>query len=234
MGLNYKVVAAVFVTLLAVAMGIKEPGTGVGSLDISVPDSISGLFGKGHISLSPGSGKSNTSLEASFSAEKELDSIGMSESAEEVRLQGRSAYIKMSGLESEVDSIDMSLTNFTGSLEFGDNMTLEGEASSMQFNSLPFNAPESTDVKVGVKDPELIAIEGLEPVNMEFESVSGSFSSGGTTITLEDKPAFIRNFKGEFARNYTSGMYSLRGTVFNAVFGEGKARTSIGAGMPKR
>lgn len=229
MPLNYKVVAAVFVTLLAVAVGMKDPGTGVGSLDASIPDSIGDILDLGGAAISP-SKTPNISINATFSVEEDIENLEVSEKAKSVRLKGKDAGIELAGLEADVDNLDVILANFTGDISFGENLSLTGTAGSMEFNSLPFTSSEPKEVNVVLLEPSFVSVDKMRSRKMEFSKATGRFSFGGGDNTLEPNkiPVSITSFEGVFARNYSSGTYSLDGKIFEAVVGEGSSKAQIG------
>ncbi len=222
MGLDYKVVAAVFVTLLAIAVGMKNPESGIGGLDIQIPGSIGEALDLGDRAIFSSDEAPNTSIEASFRSDKDSRKLDISDKSEKVRIKGRSAVVKVGGLEADVEEIDMRFINFTGKIEFEENLSVTGKAESMEFNSLPFTASEPKKVSAEILDPQVVSIDQLRSRKMGFSKVSGSFSQ------LDQKPASITSFEGFFARNYSSSTYSLKGKVFEAVFGEDDSRTVIG------
>lgn len=229
MGLDYKVVAAVFVTLLAVAIGMKDSSSGIGGLDIDIPDSVGDILNlKDRAAIFSSGETPNTSIESSFSSGEDIEKLSISDKADVVHIKGKDALIEIGGLEADVEGVDMVFANFTGKIKLEGNLTLNGKAESMEFNALPFTASEPKKVSATVTDPVFVSVDKLRSRSMEFEEVSGSFSSGGTTITLDKEPTSITSFEGVFARNYSSEKYSMNGKVFEAVFGEGNSKTGIG------
>ncbi|MDY6770530.1 MAG: hypothetical protein SV186_01075 [Candidatus Nanohaloarchaea archaeon] len=241
--MDIKVLAAVFLTLFGVAVGMGQGNiqaddltdlskvtsrfqqnlNKLGGIGGSIADTIGGLTG-GTETSSPAP---NTTMRASFTADTNRTSMTFESRVDTVAINGSDITVKVAGLTADPSSASITLRNYTGKVTFDGNVTIDGSAQLMAFQGLSFNSSEPKDVVIRVEDPGRLAVEGLMREDFTFAHVDGSFSFTGTTITLSDGPATLRSFTGRFEK-WSSGRYVLDGKVYRAELGEGSTRFTIG------
>ncbi|MDY6778148.1 MAG: hypothetical protein SVU32_05755 [Candidatus Nanohaloarchaea archaeon] len=224
MTMDIKVLAAVFITLFGIAMGMAQGDIQVDDLSdlAKLAERFKNIrsLGGGLPDLSGGKKAPNTSMTASFTGDTGYRTFSFKESVDSIQIRGDRVRLQIAGLTTTPASVSMTLHNFTGTLGMDGNVTVDGTVRSLEVASLPFNTSKPQDVSAVVKDPRYVRIDRMYRTNLQFRSVNGRIkSSVGVIIQLQKNdtnPVVFRSFTGTFERNFTSGSYSLDGEVFRA------------------
>jgi hypothetical protein len=233
MSMDVKVVAAVFITLFGIAVGMAD-----GDLQMKEVPKLSNLpnvweYIKFGDSFSP-SGlfnsrkPANTSIEASFTADEARFDKKFSDPVERIVVSGKGIEMDIAGFSAGSDRVEVTLTNYTGRVTFNGNVSLDGNVEAIDVGSLHLESKKPRGITLGVSDPTNISMQGIGGVNLDLNTTTGRFSSGDTTVRLTGSPANLKWFEGSLAKNFGSGKYRLEGKVYEAVLGAGDSAVTIG------
>ncbi|MCJ7450613.1 MAG: hypothetical protein MUP58_02630 [Candidatus Nanohaloarchaeota archaeon QJJ-9] len=230
--MDLKVVAAVFITLYGIAIGMAQGN--LTTSDLADINTLYEMFQESLRSIGEGTGgffsstkPANTTIGASFQYGEPM-TLKFSKKVPKVHIKGENARLKVSGLYSNISNLDVRFNNYTGELDFNGNITLDGEFEKVDFGSLPFQADKQQEVKLVVDNPSLLSASKIPNRKFELSSISGVFSSQGKNISLNEDSVKVTSFTGEFGKNFSSGEIFMDGKVFEAELGEGESSISIG------
>jgi len=231
MGMDIKVLAAVFITLFGIAVGMADGDLTVD--DLSDLDTVKERFDKSMKKIEKGgdifdgidTGKEifetgeppNTSITASFTTSSATDSITLDRGAT-VTFRG-DTRLTINDLTTSEEDFEGSISGFTGRVSVGTNTSIEGSATALSFSSLSFNTSEPKDVSVDIDAPEFVRISGIERKPLRFERVNGSFSVDGTTVSVQNDSVSLGSFSGEVSYDPAGDRFSLDGRVADARVG---------------
>ncbi len=217
MRMDFRVLTAVFLTLLAIAVGMSEGGLSsedvLGALkDVRRP-SVDGLF------------DGATERPANTTVSARLD-------AAELSLEvGRPADLTLTvDAGTPVTVGDSTLTvarngtvrfsRFTGSVAATrDNMTVAGTAREVAVGQFTFNYSSPTVVELSGRTVSRLSVVGVTDQTLSFQDASGAVNASGTGIAVDDERAVFQGFDGNVTVDAARTIV-LEGRVHRAVLGE--------------
>lgn len=223
--LDLKVVAAVLVTLLGIAIGMGQGAIQQG--DLLNFDDLPELAGKlknfnfdwSTDLLAQSNGDHGLAFNATFDRDQlqELkftfsqpvkDLTAMYSDAEQpITING----MKVSPKQGQGT---LKLKDYRGSIKLGSEVSLDGKCSAVELNDVAFN---SSTIKVSTTgfEPSQVQFTRLPPTTFNFEQISGSLwtEAKNTSLSLEGRDLDIAGFMGNFAVELESKTYRLAGNA---------------------
>ncbi|MFB6166819.1 MAG: hypothetical protein ABEJ62_00980 [Candidatus Nanohaloarchaea archaeon] len=216
--MDFRVLAAVFITLFATAVGMAH-----GNIQVDdVTDGLKSLQGAGggltDLLKRAGERPSNTSIHADISSPEPFSvSLGSgSRLVVEIGPESR-ATVADSSISPE-RATEITIREFTGSLEAdAANLSISGTASAVSTGVLSFNYSSLQPVNIVSPEPN-VSIVGMESREVVFGNATGTVRSGETEIEVEEQKAVFRYFTGNIS--VIGDRYVLDGRVYRAVLGD--------------
>ncbi|MDY6769743.1 MAG: hypothetical protein SVU88_02100 [Candidatus Nanohaloarchaea archaeon] len=215
--MDLRVLAAVFLTLLAVAVGMAQ-----GTLDVQgIQDAAEGLKTGGDLSgllQQAGTSAANTTITGTIVSPRTADLRIGARSRLELAVSGETAVdIGDSTLQTADDS-ELVVRGFTGRVHISpDNMTVTGTVTGVSTPTFDFSYGSPKKFSVHSPTPR-IAVSRLERQTFRFANATGTVNAGGTSVAVDQERAWFRGFSGNLSVDGTT--YELAGTVRSAALGD--------------
>lgn len=215
--MDLRVLAAVFLTLFAVAIGMSQ-----GALDIQeVRGSLDDLRTSGDISdllKRAGSTASNTTISGSITAAGDTELEIRSGSRLELDIRpSTTATVGDSALQTSGNT-SLVVRGFRGTIHVSpDNMTVKGTTEGITTPSFDFSYSSPKKLKVGSPSP-MINIMDLKKQTFDFKNATGTVTAEGTSVEVDGEQALFRGFTGNMTVEGNS--YSLEGRLQSAALGD--------------
>lgn len=217
--MDLRVLTAVFVTLLAIALGMSH-----GNLQSQdVLNTISGLQDTDLSSLveqqTAGTKSANRTVTATFTAADPVQLELSGETTFALNLTpGTTAHIGDSSLTTRREET-VRFTGFTGSVRLsGENITVDGTAREVVMGAFTFNYSSPRVVKITDGQLSSAAFSGLQKQSIVFGDATGTANLHNTTITLNEEEAVFNAFSGDLTVPQPK-TYRVEGTYHRAVLG---------------
>lgn len=223
--IDLKVVAAVLVTLLGIAVGMGQgtiqQGDFTGLKDL--PNIVNKIrdfdWGRGTDFFAQENGKEKIAINASLRRDQ-LQEIKLSFSRPVRSLtatySSSGGDIKIGGMEISPKGSEgtLKITDYRGSIKLGDRVSLDGKASAADLNGVSFNSSTITVSTTGF-EPSHLQLRRLPLTTFNFKQVTGELHAGSrnTSISLEDRDLDITGFSGDLTVDAEQGSYQLAGNA---------------------
>lgn len=215
--MDLRVLAAVFLTLFAVAVGMAQ-----GEIQMTdLQDTAEGLptsTGLLDILSQAGTQVANTTVTGTIT----------SSAATELQVHGRSRLAMQLGPTATVYAGDSTLQpggnasivvkGFRGTVSIGaTNTTVTGSVNSISTPALDLTYPSPREFSATVATAD-IAFRGLSRESITVENATGTVTADETTIKVEGETATFKGFTGNLS--VTGDQYEVSGAVRSAMLGD--------------
>lgn len=211
---DLKVITAVFVTLLGIAVGMSQGAVDKGEInDISTllkdisetPRKLLDMF------------KSGTQLNASIDLEVVLEDIPefkkeYSRSLSSIRFMyypGSSIRINDADFSSK-NKAPISISNFKGSIDIGEELSMKGSGKRAELGDYIFN---SSSIRVEAEKITRASYEvrGMPATTFSFDDAKGSIKLSKSDISLKNESLKVVGFKGDMKIDFENREFVLDG-----------------------
>lgn len=228
---DMKVVTAVFVTLLGIAIGMSQGAFSKGDLtDMSgflsdlreIPGNLLNVL------------KGGGSINASISLNLEINRIpefrkGFSRPLKllsiNYTLPNEKFFVNDAEFSSKDKKISVRAESYRGLVELDEDLTLEGSAESISMGKFYFNS-SSFRIRTSKLEPDNLAIKGLEAHTFDFGEVTGSIELP-KHISLLNESLRIVGFKGQMFFNFKKKIFKMKGKAAEVFVGGEKSNIQI-------
>ncbi|MDY6769303.1 MAG: hypothetical protein SVW02_04315 [Candidatus Nanohaloarchaea archaeon] len=215
--MDLRVLAAVFLTLFAVAIGMSQ---GDVSLD-DVSDIASGLQTSGDLSTilqQAGKRTANTTITGELTAPDTAELEIRSRSRLELGVGPANTIHVGESTLSTAENTSLVADGFRGTVHIApDNMTVTGSVSSIATPQFDFSYGSPKSFTVTSPVPKA-SIHYLETQDFKFVNATGAVTASGTRIEVEQERAWFRGFTGNLSVDGIT--YTLEGRIRSAVLGD--------------
>ncbi len=220
-----KVISAVLLTLLVIAVGMDVYGMNIGDITggLEYFDDIGGLFGRVRTDGEPAG---TTNVTVNIDSYTNLSDVRQTGSFKEIEVRGGE-------IETIIESFSISSEhiyayNVTGTLEkSGENFTVEGSTDYMSIGGNEFSSEEHGSFNV-VSVPDYIFVSNIVNADIYLQEASGSVSVGDQYMEFSGTEFSLEKFSGTFESRPGEGELELDGNITEGMFGEEGSRTRFG------
>ncbi|MFB6294660.1 MAG: hypothetical protein ABEI97_02780 [Candidatus Nanohaloarchaea archaeon] len=216
--MDLRVLAAVFLTLFAVAIGMAQ-----GNIDVAdVRDGLQGLRTgvdlTDALTQQTGNTSSGTSISGTITAPGSVDlSIGAP-----TRLTftvGGDAAVSVGGSTVEpAANTSITVNGFEGDIHISpDNVSITGAVTRFATDRIAFDYEEGAEFTAALTTPHL-SVDGLQRQTLQFSNATGTVTADATEIQVSGDQAVLEGFTGNLSVDGTA--YTLDGTVTSAALGD--------------
>ncbi|MDY6773762.1 MAG: hypothetical protein SVS85_01055 [Candidatus Nanohaloarchaea archaeon] len=214
--MDLRILAAVFITLSAVAVGMAH-----GNLRISdLGETFQGLEGAGGLTQmleKAGRASPNSSVSGSLKTSERTD-IDVQTPAVLLFRSGISGVeIGGSTVKTE-ENASLKVKGFRGSVKVSPrNMSVQGSITGVSTPSFEFVYSSPKEFSAGSSDPDL-SIRSLEGASFRLENATGTVTASGTTVQVDSERAWIQQFYGNLSIEAPD--YRIEGRMGSAKLGD--------------
>ncbi|MCJ7479263.1 MAG: hypothetical protein MUP63_03755 [Candidatus Nanohaloarchaeota archaeon QJJ-7] len=215
--MDMKVLAAVFITLFAVAIGMSQGNLEVGELG----DKFQGFESSGNLSdlLEQADQSSlNNTVSASLSTPETVEFGAQNPVKLQITTDNTTEFAIGESTASSQAGATITLGGFRGTVENSPgNTSIDGTVKevSTQALDLSYSSPKTFSTDYIGKE---LSLQNLERVTLHLPNSTGTVDSGGTTIKLDSENAWFKGFTGNVT--FSDSTYDLEGRVASAELGD--------------
>lgn len=222
---DLKVITAVFVTLLGIAIGMSQ-----GALDKGDLNDFSGLLED--IRSSPGklidliTGKSE--MNATIRLQVEVESIPyfkkeFSRPVGELKLKygfpNSDFYINGAEFSSKQKMVSISVKDYRGTLDIDENLGVKGSANYVSFGDFVFNS-SSVRIETNDLEAEKIEVKELPITSFAFEDIEGVVKLfNKNDVSFRNETVRLMGFKGDLEINFEEDKLYMEGKASEVSVG---------------
>ncbi|MDY6761881.1 MAG: hypothetical protein SVY41_02435 [Candidatus Nanohaloarchaea archaeon] len=219
--MDLRVLAAVFLTLFAVAIGMAQ-----GNVDVTdVRDGLQGI--RTGVDLSDAlvqdeNASGGAAIEGTVTSEDAVD-LQIRAPARVQFTAGSDTTVVVGGstLQPE-ENTSITAGGFEGNIHIApDNVTVSGTVTRISTAQLAFDYDTGTEFSTTLETPRL-TLTGMERQSLQFTNATGTVTVDATQIEVDQEQAVFNGFSGNLSVDRSA--FSLVGTVQRAVLGDAQIR----------
>ncbi|MDY6766057.1 MAG: hypothetical protein SVW77_01710 [Candidatus Nanohaloarchaea archaeon] len=219
--MDLRVLAAVFLTLFAVAIAMAQGNVDVTDVRESLQDLRTGVDLSSALTQG-GNGSTGANLTGSISSPETV----MLDIADPARLRftaGNTTRAAVGGSTLQPsDGTTITAGGFTGEITIApDNVSIQGTVTRIATPQLAFDYDQSAEFSTRLTRP-LLTLAGLDGQSIQLGNATGTVTADATEIQVDREQAVFQEFTGNLSVDGTR--YTLTGTVERAALGDAAIR----------